>query len=146
MIFSLCLFFILINFTLCSSANTSKATKINLNCDVRPFNDLTLLNYFLKQQLKQNPIQNDDLTKKFYEFRDTVDLNQLEADCDRKSKAKFALIKQKSKNRYEFDSASNKRLQKNRKEISQRMSLELGKYFYTWKCCCAFFNRSVFSD
>lgn len=113
---------------LCSAGKSSsgKPKKIQLNCDVRPFNDLHLLNYFLKQQLKQSPIPSDDLSRRFYEFRDTVDLNQLEDECEKKSRAKFALIKRNNGKKFEFDNSSvNKSVQKNRKKISQRMSLEL---------------------
>lgn len=109
-----------------SKSSSGKLKKIQLDCDVRPFNDLHLLNYFLKQQLKQNPIPNDDLSRKFYSFRDTVDLNQLEEECEKKSRAKFALIKRNNGKNFEVQSSSvNKSVQKNRKKISQRMSLEL---------------------
>lgn len=108
------------------SASSGRTKKIQLDCDVRPFNDLHLLNYFLKQQLKQSPIPSDDLSRRFYEFRDTVNLNQLEEECEKKSRAKFALIKRNNGKKFEFDSGSvNKNVQKNRKKISQRMSLEL---------------------
>ena len=108
------------------TSSSQQSIKISLDCDVRPFNDLHLLNYFLKQQFKQNPIPDDDLSKKFYEFRSRINLNKLEDDCDKKSNSKFALIKQAGKSNYKFDnSSSNKKIQENRKKISQRMSLEL---------------------
>ena len=126
MILKLFLFFVLPLLCATGRASSSKPKKIQLNCDVRPFNDLHLLNYFLKQQLKQNPIPSDDLSRKFYEFRDTVDLNQLEDECEKKSRAKFALIKRNNGKKFEVDSGSvNKSVQRNRKKISQRMSLEL---------------------
>lgn len=118
-------FFCFLFFAIFNQVST-KTNSISLNCDIRPFNDLHLLNYFLKQQLKKSPIPSEDLTRKFYDFRDTVNLGQLEADCDKKSKAKFALIKQRGKNE-KYESNTDKRSQKNRKEISQRMSLELGE-------------------
>lgn len=125
MILSLFLIFIF-SITICSSTKSiSDKSKINLNCDVRPFNDLHLLNYFLKQQLKNSPgLSNEDLTRKFYKFRATVDLDQLENECEKKSRAKFALIKHSNGKNFELINDSKKK-QKNRKKISQRMSLEL---------------------
>lgn len=125
-ILNLFLFFVFPLLYSAGRASLGKSKRIQLNCDVRPFNDLHLLNYFLKQQLKQNPIPSDDLSRKFYEFRDAVDLNQIEEDCEKKSRAKFALIKRNNGKKFEVDRGSlNKNVQKNRKKISQRMSLEL---------------------
>ena len=116
--------FLIFSIQVCASSNSM--IKPNLNCDLRPFNELHLLNYFLKQQLKQDPIQSDsNLKKKFHEFRSTIDLSELENDCDKKPRAKFALIKHGKRYEYENESASNKKTQKNRKKISERMSLEL---------------------